>query len=224
VTPRDEESVRAAVAGAARIMSRLELVTAFGHVSARSDDVVYVTPAADLAEVDAAGIVPVPLTATALPATAPAEAWLHLAVYRARPDVRSVARAQPESTFPVGALARELVPVHGQAAWLGRRVPVHQGARLLRSVELAVPAAESLGDGDAMLLRANGGVTVGDSPGAAVARMWLLDRACRVWLGTSGPGPVAVLDDDEIASWRSAGPDLLDRLWTHLCRVAGVPR
>lgn len=223
--------IRTEVAEAGRVLSRLGLVTAYGHVSARAGDSMLITPAADLAGVTAAAVLEVPLSVASgppgagdtpgsaglLPAGVPAEAWIHLALYRARPDVAAIARAQPASAFAAAATTTSLVPWHGQAAWLGESVPVHDSATLLRTPELAERAARSLGPGEALLLRGNGAVTLGATPGLAVARMWLLSAACEVYLTARG-GPVTPLSAEEIASWRAVGDELLPRLWLHLRR------
>jgi HCOMODA/2-hydroxy-3-carboxy-muconic semialdehyde decarboxylase len=222
---------RSEVAEAANVLARLGLVTAYGHVSARAGEAMLITPAADLAEVTASQVIVVPLTAAPpLPAGVPAEAWAHLALYRARPDAAAIARAQPVSGFAAAATATSLVPLHGQAAWLGESIPVHDSAVLLRSPELAERAAGTLAAGEALLLRGNGAITLGGTPGLAVARMWVLAAACEVYLaarGASGsretlgtgfgtPYPVTPLSADEIASWRAVGDELLPRLWQHL--------
>lgn len=204
------------VAQAARVLAGLGLVNAFGHVSARAGPAMLITPAAALARVGPDDVLTVPLDALdadALPSGAPGEAWLHLAIYRARPDVAGIARAQPGSTLAVGASVARLRPVHGQAAWLGATVPVHPVPRLLRDAALARDAARTLGDADAMVLRGNGAVTTGAHPGVAVARMHVLDTACRVWAAARDAVP---LDDADVAAWRAAGPPLLERLWEHL--------
>lgn len=219
--------LRGEVAEAARVLARLGLVTAFGHVSARAGDSMLITPAADLAGVTAASVIEVPLAVRALPAGAPAEAWAHLALYRARPDAAAIARAQPAAAFAVAAVTTAMVPVHGQAAWLGESVPVYDDAALLRSADRAERAASCLPAGEALLLRGNGALTLGATPGLAVARMWLLAAACDVYLAAlaasraasraaSGAGPVTTLSDGEIASWRAVGGELLPRLWEHL--------
>ncbi len=222
---------RSEVAEAANVLARLGLVTAYGHVSARAGEAMLITPAADLAEVTASQVIVVPLTAAPpLPAGVPAEAWAHLALYRARPDAAAIARAQPVSGFAAAATATSLVPLHGQAAWLGESIPVHDSALLLRSPELAERAARTLAAGEALLLRGNGAITLGAAPGLAVARMWVLAAACEVYLaarGASGsretlgtgfgtPYSVTPLSADEIASWRAVGDELLPRLWQHL--------
>ncbi len=227
--PGPEAGLRAQVAEAANVLARLGLVTAFGHVSARAGNSMLITPAADLACVNEAAVIEVPLAASArpggsLPAGAPAEAWAHLALYHARPDADAIARAQPASAFAAAATVSVLVPLHGQAAWLGESVPVHDEATLLRSPERAELAAAALPAGEALLLRGNGALTLGATPGLAVARMWLLANACDVYLtalAASGANPVTPLSGEEIASWRAVGGELLPRLWHHLRRRAG---
>jgi HCOMODA/2-hydroxy-3-carboxy-muconic semialdehyde decarboxylase len=218
-----------AVAEAANVLARLGLVTAYGHVSARAEQTMLITPATDLAEVTAAQVMAISLTAAPpLPAGVPAEAWAHLALYRARPEVAAIARAQPASGFAAAATTTSLVPLHGQAAWLGESVPVHDSAALLRSPELAERVARTLPSGEAVLLRGNGAITLGATPGLAVARMWVLAAACEVYLAARGvlgfrdtmvtPYSVTPLSAHEIASWRAAGDELLPRLWQHLRR------
>jgi len=210
---------RSELVDAAHALSGLGLVTAYGHVSARAGTTMLITPAADLAGVTEHAIVTVPLDAASLPPAAPAEAWAHLALYRARPDAGSIARAQPASAFAAAAAATAaLMPLYGQAAWLGESVPVHDGACLLRSAELAEHAASSLPAGEALLLRGNGALTLGATPGIAVARMWLLSAACDIWLAARAAGPARPLTAGEIGSWRAVAGELLPRLWQHLRR------
>jgi HCOMODA/2-hydroxy-3-carboxy-muconic semialdehyde decarboxylase len=217
VTQTGTPGLRAEIAEAAQVLSRLGLVTAFGHVSARTGAAMLITPAADLGTVTGPSLVEVPLAAEALPPEAPAESWAHLAVYRARPDAAAVARAQPPAGFAVAAITAQLPLLHGQAAWLGESVPVHNEATLLRSSERAERAARALAAGDALLLRGNGALTLGDSPALAVTRMWLLAAACEVFLAAgAAAGSVGPLTPDEVAAWRAAGPGLLPRLWEHL--------
>jgi len=100
-------------------------------------------------------------------------------------------------------------------------------AALLRSPDQAERAARCLPAGEALLLRGNGAVTLGATPGLAVARMSLLAAACDVYLAAmsasgAAPGaasrasPVTPLSAGEIASWRAVGGELLPRLWQHL--------
>jgi ribulose-5-phosphate 4-epimerase/fuculose-1-phosphate aldolase len=181
-----------------------------------------ITPPADLGLVTTADLVEVDLAATSLPPGAPAEAWVHLAVYAARPEVAAIARAQPPAAFAAASVTGELPVLHGQACWLGEGVPVHENARLLRSAELAEPATAALGSSHALLLRGNGALTCGSTPGQAVARMWLLQDACQTWLAASASGMVRPMEFGEAQSWREAEDELLPRLWLHLkARIEG---
>ena len=211
------------------MLARLGLVTAFGHVSARAGEAMLITPGTDLADVTADRVIEVPLGIQEgpLPPGAPAEAWAHLALYQARADAAAIARAQPPGAFAAAAAVSVMVPLHGQAAWLGESVPVYDDAALLRSAELAGRAARGLPGGEALLLRGNGALTLGATPGLAVARMWLLGAACDVYLkalATSGANPVTPLSAGEIASWRAVSGELLPRLWEHLRRRPGAGR
>jgi len=208
------------LAEAAHLLSGLGLVTAYGHVSARAGASMLITPATDLATVTESAIVEVPLAATALPPGAPAEGWAHLALYRARPGIGAIARAQPASALAAAAVTTSLPILHGQAAWLGESIPVHESAALLRSAELAGRAARSLPAGEALLLRGNGALTLGATPGLAVTRMWLLSMACEVFLRAQAAGRATPLSPAETASWRAVGDELLPRLWHHLRRHA----
>ncbi len=200
------------------MLARHGLVTAFGHVSARSGRQLIITPVADLADVTAADLVMIDLDAAALPPGAPAEAWAHLRVYAARPEVMAIARAQPAAAFAASAVTSRIKPLHGQACWLGEEIPVHDDPRLLRSAALADAATGALGQGDALLLRGNGALTCGATPGEAVTRMWLLAAACEAWLAAAAAGRPKELTADEMASWRSVQRELLPRLWRHLSR------
>ncbi len=95
---------------------------------------------------------------------------------------------------------------------------MHDDARLLRSMALAEAAAARLPDGEALLLRGNGAITLGAAPGLAVARMWLLAAACQAFLAARAAGPVTPLSPAEIESWRAVSGELLPRLWHHLRR------
>jgi HCOMODA/2-hydroxy-3-carboxy-muconic semialdehyde decarboxylase len=216
---RDTSPQRAEIADAAHVLASLGLVTAYGHVSARVGATMIITPAADLGTVTEPGLVEVPLDLrAALPPGAPAEAWAHLALYRARPGAHAIARAQPPSAFAAAATGAKLVPLHGQAAWLGASVPVHDSAHLLRTAQRADLAAAALPAGEALLLRGNGALTLGVTPGIAVARMWLLAAACDTWLAARAAASVTPLTADEVESWRAVADELLPRLWQHLQR------
>lgn len=214
-----------------RLLASLGHVSAFGHVSRRTSATSYqITAAGDLGELGDDEVVTVPMAPedAGLPDGAPPEAWLHSAIYRARPDVAAVVRAQPRAAFAVAAVTDRLPVLHGQGAWLGGPVPVHPVPRLVRSESLGAAAARTLGAAGALLLRGNGAVAVGGDLAVAATRMHLLADACDVWLRATAAaaapaGPLELADEDADA-WAAAGTPLLPRLWRHLQRTAGTSR
>jgi ribulose-5-phosphate 4-epimerase/fuculose-1-phosphate aldolase len=201
---------------AARALACAGLVTAFGHVAERAGDgALRITPPRPLGSLgphDAAR--EVALGAAELPAGVPREAWIHDAVLRARPDVGAVCRAQPAAATAAAAAGLAIRPLHGQGAFVGPAVPVHDDARLVRSRAQGEALADALGDAPAVLLRGNGAVTVGASPGEAVARMWVLEASAELNL-RAGPAARA-LEEDELRAWEAVAPEILGRIWAYL--------
>ena len=217
--------LRGEVAEAGRVLARLGLVTAFGHVSARAGDSMLITPAADLAGVTAGSVIEVaPARDGAMPAGAPAEAWAHLALYP------GPAGRDGDRPGPAGRCVRGLGRGHGdgpgaRAGRVARRI----GAGVRRRRAAQVPRSGR-----------TGGILPPGPRGAAAARQrsphpgrrsraggdqdaGLPAAACDVYLAAlsasgaaSRAGPVTTLSGGEIASWRAVGGELLPRLWEHL--------
>lgn len=223
-----EEDAAKEVLSAARVLSGHGLVDAFGHVSVRVADAYVVTPPVPLRDVRVSDeLIRVPLHRDP-PESAPGEAWLHTAIYRARDDARAVVRAQPPSGLPAAALPGPWRPVHGQAALLGPQIAVHDDARLARSAELAGRVVTTLGGADVVVLRGNGAVTVDAADaGSAVAKMWLVEAAARVRIALTAAGDVRYLSEEEVNGWHAVSRELLNRIWTYLldgsARPSGLP-
>ena len=199
-------------------LHRAGLVTAFGHVSCRVADhrllitppmpLGRLTPGAEWTELD--------LDASTLPAGVPREAWIHLAIARRRPDVGAICRAQPPVATALASAGVPIVPLHGQGAFLGPRVPVFDDAVLVRNEARAVALAEQLADEPALLLRGNGAVTVGADIGGAVARMWVLEASAQMNSVAASAGTPTPLSADEQAAWRGVSAEILGRIWADL--------
>lgn len=193
------------------------LVNAFGHVSVRQTGSFLITPPVPLGTLSSgSALLSVPLDSTALAAGVPPEAWLHAAIYRARPDVGAVARAQPAAATVLAASGRPLRALHGQGVLAGRHVPVHPDARLARSREAGDAIATSLGESSSVLLRGNGAVTTGSHPGVAVARMWALESSAALNVSLLHLTGLPGLTDVEIEHWSAVSAELLERLWNYL--------
>lgn len=205
---------------AARVLAAQELVDAFGHVSARGEHgSLAITPPRPLGTIaDGEPPLRVPLGVEALPADVPREAWIHLGIYARRADVGGICRAQPRNVAAAAGAGLRLLALHGQGAFVGASVPVHDRAALVRDRASGVAVAATLGDGDAVVLRGNGAVTVGRSPGEAVARMVVLEASAAINLAAAAAGSRVELRHDEYAAWRDVAPEILQRLWDHLRR------
>jgi HCOMODA/2-hydroxy-3-carboxy-muconic semialdehyde decarboxylase len=202
---------------AGRALAAEGLVNAFGHVSARTGpDTATITPPRPLGSLRSdESLLELSLDEDELPPGAPGEAWIHWAIYRARGEVGAVCRAQPAAATTCSVTATPIRALHGQGAFLGTQVAVHEDARLIRSQALGLQVAERLGDGSAVLLRGNGAVTVGATVGEAVACMWVLEASARLNLAAPEGRP---LDPRELAAWAEVAPEILERIWQYLTR------
>lgn len=207
------------LAAVARVLAATGLVDAFGHVSERSGDgAALITPATPMSEVRSnEQLVELPLGELGeLPAGAPKEAWVHWAIYRARPDVGAICRAQPPSPLAVAAIADELPALLGQGAIAGAPVPVFPDSRLVREPGRAVELAAALGEAPALIMRGNGALATGSTAGRALARLVLLERSADTYLRAAAAGTPRPLSAEEAGAWQAAGEELLERLWQHL--------
>ena len=203
----------------ARALAAHGLVDAFGHVSARTGAAsALITPALPMAAVrEESQLVELPLgELDELPAGAPKEAWVHWAIYRARPEVGAICRGQPPSPLAVAAVADELPALLGQGAIAGAPVPIYGDSRLVRERGRAEQLAAHLGEADSLIMRGNGALATASTPGRAMARLYLLERSADTWLRAAAAGEPRPLSAEEAAAWQAAGEELLERLWQHL--------
>ncbi len=218
---RDPQLVENLVA-AGHALSRTGLVTAFGHVSARTaDGTLLITPPEPLGRLTPDSTwTELDPDAAALPAGVPREAWIHLAIARERSEVGAICRAQPPTATALASAGVPIVALHGQGAFLGPQVPVFDDAVLVRDEARGAALAARLADSPALVMRGNGAVTVGADTGEAVARMWVLEASARMNSVAAAAGTPTPLSDDEQAAWRSVAPEILGRIWRDLRRPA----
>lgn len=213
-----EDPAVADLVAAARVLAGERLVSAFGHVSVRRDARrLVITPQMPLGSL-AAGDAFAELSVDdhELPDGVPREAWIHLAIARARPDVKAICRAQPPVATALAAAGVPIRPLHGQGGLLGPEVPVFEDAVLIRDRRRAGRLAECLGAARAVVMRGNGAVTTGTTVGEAVALMSVLEASAevnRVAVSAGRPRPLSREAQD---AWRSASGELLERIWKSL--------
>jgi L-fuculose-phosphate aldolase len=130
------------------------------------------------------------------------ESLTHLAVYRARPDVRAVIHTHSVYASAFAAAAQPIPPVlDEQMVALGGTVEVAEyGAS--SSDDLAERCVSALGDRAAVLLRNHGVVGVGRTMDEALAVVELVERVAKVHLLAGELGGAAALPDDAVARER----------------------
>jgi len=218
--PDSAEDLREDIAVAARAFSRLGYVHAFGHVSARLEKSLLITPtrpplavqnAGDILEVDFDGKV-----VGGDAAARPIEVFLHIGICKARADVRGICRTHAPfaSVWPANGQAPSVQ--HGFGGMSGV-VSTYDGSDLIHTPELGAAAAARLGDADALLLRGNGVLTVGRTLGEAAARMWGLEERCaQAWRQGTHPVPFSAEDLAARSRWYAAESE---RVWNWLKQV-----
>ena len=162
------------------------VVGTVGNVSARAGVALLITPTRapyarmrrrDLARVNVASGDPLP---GAVPSR---ELPLHLAVYRARPDVGAVVHTHSVAATAWSFLDEPLGPELEDLAYHGI-APVRTASPAAPgSAELAAGAVLALGEGSAVLLGRHGLLTVGDTPERALLVARVLERQAQIgWL------------------------------------------
>ncbi len=134
----------------------------------------------------------------------PGETELHLAAYRARPDVNAVLHAHPPVATAFGVSRTPLEPICLPEAVVSLgTVPLLPFA--MPKTPLAVEAiGRGCAEGEAMLLPGNGALTVGPDIDLAYLRMELVEHLAKILLAAKALGGAQALPDDKLAELRAA--------------------
>lgn len=128
------------------------------------------------------------------------ELELHLAAYRARPEIEVVLHAHPPCATAFGLAGLELSPIAMPEliVSLGDRIPTL--ARAMPKTPEAVKGVEAAAaQVDAMLLGGNGALTLGADLSQALLRMELVEHYAKILTAARQLGPVAPLPPGDVA-------------------------
>jgi L-fuculose-phosphate aldolase len=174
-----------------------------GNVSVRlGRDRFVITPTAtSKAEVDEDGLVVIDGSGKVVEGTKkpPGETELHLAAYRARPDVEAVVHAHPPyaTAFGVARMPLEPICLPEAVVSLGQ-VPLAPFA--LPRTPLATEAvSRCAAEADAMLLPGNGALTLGPDLSLAYLRMELVEHLAKILHHARALGGAQPLPPEEMA-------------------------
>ncbi len=201
------DAERAELLAAVREMDRLGLVSgSSGNASVRlvaepGAEAYLITPAgvpypgmtaADLVAVD--GELE-PLEGDGVPSS---ESLLHLAIYRARPDVGSVMHTHSVCASALSVTGTPIPPVVDELVmYVGGQVEVAEYG-FPGTPELADRGVQALGERAAVLLRHHGMCAVGKSPAAALRVCELVERVAQIYIHAQALGGARVLPDDAL--------------------------
>jgi HCOMODA/2-hydroxy-3-carboxy-muconic semialdehyde decarboxylase len=208
---------------AARAIGRAGLSHAYGHCSALLDENSFVVSPAKPMGLVTAQDDPVTVSVRGpLPSGALGEVRLHQQIYRRRADVRGIVRYQSPRIMSLSSLGRTPLARHGFGSYFAPQAPLWNDTRLIRDDGLAAVAADTLGNGRAIVLRGNGAVAVGASLQEACVMAWYLEDAARVELDVLATGlPGLVFDAEEAAARATTQGLIVERMWEWL--TAGDP-
>jgi ribulose-5-phosphate 4-epimerase/fuculose-1-phosphate aldolase len=175
-----------------RILANENILDGLGHVSARSmQRPDHFFQSRDLAPglVTAADIVEYDLDGNAVNPKAPVgvrERYIHAAIYKVRPDVKSVVHSHMPSVLPFTDSSVALKPMYHMAAFLVPGVPLFEIRKVQGHVGMLVDdnksgaaLAQALGNKTVVLLRGHGAAIVGSSLPDAVSNAIFLDVNAR---------------------------------------------
>jgi ribulose-5-phosphate 4-epimerase/fuculose-1-phosphate aldolase len=204
------------------------VVDGYGHVSVRHDRdpnrylmsrsiAPEMVTAADIMEYDL-GSNPV----DARGRTSYLERFIHGEIYRVRPDVKAVVHNHSPSVIPFGAAGVPLRPLYHMSAFLGGGVPVFDiraaaggpTDMLVRTPELGVALAQTLGSRPVALMRGHGAVVVGSGLQEAVFRSVYTEMNARLQAQAMALSKnVTYLDDEEARKATGSVGGTLNRPW-----------
>jgi ribulose-5-phosphate 4-epimerase/fuculose-1-phosphate aldolase len=177
-----EDSLREDVALANRIIERMGLSQAFGHASARipGTNTFLIPPrrspglaeALELLVIDTEGRI---VSGDGEPNS---EFWIHARLYAARADVGGIVHAHPAGCVCLTQIGEPHRVVHNQGGIFAAGVPEYSRIGLIRSRELGDLLAQSVGAGNAAMMRGHGITTAfPDVRAATVAACYLEESA-----------------------------------------------
>ncbi|UOF90407.1 class II aldolase/adducin family protein [Fodinisporobacter ferrooxydans] len=184
---------------ATRIVKKGLVAGPGGNISARSGDIMYISPSGfALDEIPADKWISVDIATGEVEGELrpSSETLLHLFIYRVRPDIYAVIHAHPIYSIAVSSVDLTVPPMFADFVAILGDLPcleyVMPTTRLL-----AERVVEDLGQANAMLLRNHGTITVGSNLKEAYYRTEILEDAAKIYILAKQLGSPRVLTEEE---------------------------
>jgi ribulose-5-phosphate 4-epimerase/fuculose-1-phosphate aldolase len=227
-----EKSLRRDVALANRIIERVGLSNAFGHVSARIPGTnTFLLPARrspGFADEDELLVLDTDGGVRSGDGTPNSELWIHARAYAARPELGSVVHAHPPACVCLTQIGQPHRIVHHQGGAFSGGVAEYDRIGLIRSRELGDLLAASLGNCVGVMMRGHGITTAAaDVRTATIAACFLEESAdlqLRMLAAVGGDATRIRTFTREEAERLSdqLSPGIVERAWEYYAAVAEV--
>jgi HCOMODA/2-hydroxy-3-carboxy-muconic semialdehyde decarboxylase len=157
------------------------------------------------------------------------ERFIHGEIYRVRPDVHAIVHSHSPAVIPFAATGVLLKPIFHLGGFLGLGAPLfeirHAGGpatdMLIRTPELGVALAKTLGPAPYALMRGHGSVAVGGSLKQAVYRAIYGEVNARLQSEAARLGEITFLNDAEAMNAAATNDQMVDRPWELWKKRAG---
>lgn len=209
-----------------RILYQQDVLDGFGHVSVRSDKdpghflmsrsmAPGLVTANDVMEYDASGE---PVDARGR--NSYVERYIHAAVYRMRPDIKSVVHSHSPDLIPYSVTGTILKPMYHVSAFLRLGAPIFDTHdefgdtdMLIRDNKLGDAMAKTMGGAGIVLIRGHGFVAAASSTQVAVYRAIYTQLNARVQAEAMKLGPVKPLTPGEAEKAQAITEGTVARPW-----------
>jgi L-fuculose-phosphate aldolase len=227
-----EQALRHDVALANRIIERLGLSGAFGHVSARlpGTNTFYLPTRRSPGLADENRLLVVDTDGRILSGegTPNSEYWIHARLYAARPDVGGIVHAHPLACISLTQIGQPHRVVHNQGGAFVDGIPEYEHIGLIRSRELGDRVAQRLGGGVAVMMRGHGISTAFQDVRSATVAACFLEESAQLqmrMLAAAGGDASRIRaftreEGERVRDQTGPGGKITDRAWEYYAMAA----
>lgn len=151
------------------------------------------------------------------------EVFIHTEILKARPDVNCVVHSHPPYATAFGSLRQPLRPISHEGNIFYDGLPLFDyTTALIRTPELGVEVAKSLGKCRGVLMKNHGSTVVGESIELATLYAVFLEKAARIQLlATASGDPSWTSDEESVFKYEQIyTPHRLGSMWDYFVRRA----
>ena len=151
------------------------------------------------------------------------EVFIHTEIMKARPDVNCVVHSHPPYAVAFGALGQRLRPISHEGNIFYEGLPTFDNTTaLIRTPELGVEVAKSLGNCRGVLMKNHGSTVVGETIEVATLYAIFLEKAARIQLMATASGePSWTSDEESVVKYEQIyTPHRLESMWEYFVRRA----